>query len=356
MASARLANQQIGQAACGTAAEVVARFGAMQAQDYPGALWAIGLRLPQATEADIEKAIAARTIVRTWPMRGTLHFVAATDVRWMLELLTPRILAGCTRRHQQLELNGAIFARSEKVFTKALRGGKQLGREAMYEVLRQAGISSEGQRGYHILWFLAQQGVLCFGERQGRQPSFALLDEWLPKTPRLSREASLATLACRYFGSHGPATLQDFVWWSGLTVADAKAGIALASAQLTSTQTADTTYWGAADAPPAAPASRTAHLLPAFDEFLLGYRDRSAVLDPRHADRVVPGGNGVFLPIAVIQSRVVGIWKRVIRKNVATVMMRSFVSVGRSNQRALQSAAQHYAGFLRASGASVSFE
>lgn len=182
-----------------------------------------------AVEADIEQALADRTIIRTWPMRGTLHFVAATDVRWMLELLTPRIVANNAQRLlRQFGLDEAVFARSKDLFVRALQGGKRLARNAMYEVLEAGGVSTAGQRGLHILGRLAQAGVICFGAREGKQQTFALLDEWAPTARRMARDEALAEIARRYFTSHGPATLQDFAWWSGLTVANAQAALELA--------------------------------------------------------------------------------------------------------------------------------
>ena len=188
IARLRLLNQQIMPSKCKQPNDVVRTLGAIQAQDYSGALWAIGLRLPGSTQTTIEQAIANRTIVRTWPMRGTLHFVAAADVRWMLELLTPRILSGAARRDQQLGLDEAVYARCRKLFVGALQGGRQLTRDAIYQVLEREKISTDGQRGYHILWRLGQEGVICFGAHEGKQPTFALLDEWVTQCRLARRE------------------------------------------------------------------------------------------------------------------------------------------------------------------------
>ncbi|MHA3775700.1 winged helix DNA-binding domain-containing protein [Verrucomicrobiota bacterium sgz303538] len=343
--SYRLANQQITHPTCKTPQEVVSALGAMQAQDYPGALWAIGLRLPGSTEMDIQQAVADRAIVRTWPMRGTLHFVAAPDVRWMLEHLTPRIIAGSARRQQQLELDGAVFARCEKVFVKALQGGKQLTRDEMYETLERSGITA-GQRGYHILWRLAQEGILCFGAHAGKQPTFALLDEWIPSSPKLERDESLAKLALRYFTSHGPASLHDFVWWSGLKVADARAGIDLAAAQLTHEKVDGQTYWMAVGMAPVQNAEPAVSILPGFDEYLLGYTDRSASLNPVHAQKVVPGNNGMFMPTVVKNGRVVGTWKRTLKTKKALFTATPFASFKKAETRAIEAAAKHYGRFL----------
>lgn len=176
----RLVNQKISGGKFKSPAEVVRWMGAMQAQDYPGALWGVGLRTEESTLAAVEQAIVDREIVRTWPMRGTLHFVPAENVRWMLSLLTPRIVRSAASRHRNLGLDEDIFAKSRTLFEKELQGGKILTRSEMYEMLEQAGISAVGQRGIHILWKLSQEGLLCFGPYKGKQPTFVLLDEWIP--------------------------------------------------------------------------------------------------------------------------------------------------------------------------------
>jgi hypothetical protein len=342
----RLARQQIAPVACKGPGEVVAWLGAMQAQDYLGALWAIGLRLPKATETDIAKAIADRTIVRTWPMRGTLHFVAAADVHWMLKFLTPRIIAGAARRRQQLELDDAIFARCEKVFVRALQGGNQVARDELLGSLQRARISVTGQRGYHILWRLAQEGLICFGAHQGKQPTFVLLDEWAPKTRSLERVEALAELARRYFISHGPATIHDFAWWSGLKVSEARAGIEMTAAHLASETIAGKVHWMSPGRLALRLASPRVHLLPGFDEYMLGYQDRSAALDPQYAQKIVPGSNGMFMPTLVINGRVAGTWKRVVKKKSVVITASPFASLNKTEIRALASAAERYGQFL----------
>lgn len=318
----------------------------MQAQDYPGALWSIGLRLADARQKDIERAIADRTIVRTWPMRGTLHFVAAADVHWMRTLLTPRIIARSAGRHRQLELTNAIFTRAEKIFLKALRGGRQLTREEMFGLLEKSRISPVGQRGYHILWRLSQEGLLCFGTHQGKQPTFTLLDEWLTQGPPLDAEAALAELALRYFTSHGPATMEDFVAWSGLRISEAKAAVHLLSTKLAHESVRAKTYWYSPDQLATPKAPRNAYLLPGFDEFLLGYRDRSSVLAPAYADRICPGSNGMFIPTVILRDQVAGTWSRVIKKSSIAIEAKPFASFSNTAQRAIVVAGKHYSRFL----------
>jgi hypothetical protein len=342
----RLINQQIARAARRSPSEVVAWLGAMQAQDYPGALWAIGLRSESATEADVERAIAERAILRTWPMRGTLHFVAASDVRWMLALLTPRIIAGSASRSRQLELDDAIFSRSRRLFVRALQGGRTLTRDAMSALLEDAKISTAGQRGNHILWRLAQEGVLCFGTREGRQHTFALLDEWAPRAKMLDREEALTELARRYFTSHGPATLRDFVWWSGLKISDGKAGLTMASAHLSRVTMDGVDYWAPHSPALARDSPAPVHLLPGFDQYMLGYADRSAALDPVHSQKIVPGNNGMFMPTIVVRGRVAGTWKRAFKRRAITIEAYPFAPLNKTESRAFATAAKRYGDFM----------
>lgn len=343
----RLANQHLTRPAFERPGDVVRRLGAVQAQDYLGSLWAIGLRTKGATESDVERAIAGRNFVRTWPMRGTLHFVPAPDVRWMLRLLTPRVVARSAGRYRQLELDGRTFARSGEVFARALRGGKRLTRTAMYEALESARISTADQRGLHILSRLAQDGLICFGPREGKQQTFTLLDEWVPEAKPLSRDEALAELARRYFESHGPATLRDFVWWSGLTTTDARAGLEAAAPRLFKEVIGGETYWlpahaGRADSAPKGE-TRDAFLLPVYDEYTVAYRDRTAALNPSDANQT---GNGIFRHVIVIGGRVVGTWTRALKKGGVVITTSPLTKFSPAEARAVASAAKRYGEFL----------
>ena len=341
----RLTNQMISAATCGRPEEVVATLGAMQAQDFAGALWSIGLRLPTATEADVEQAIAGRKIVRSWPMRGTLHFVAAADVHWMLDLLTPRIIRSAKTRAEALELDAKIFARCEKLFLRELTGNRQLTREAMMTLLEENKISTASQRGYHILWRLAQEKVICFGARSGKQHTFALLHEWVAAPKQLERTAALTEIAGRYFTSHGPATLQDFTGWTGLPVADARAGLEGAAARLVQEKIEGKEYWFPRTTAKAAPVTAEGFLLPGFDEFMLGYKDRSAVLEAKQAQKIVPGNNGVFVPSIILNGRVAGTWMRAVKKSVV-ITTSGFKRFTKAEMQMLKPAAERYGRFL----------
>jgi len=346
IAGRRLLSQRIAGAGFERPGEVVSWMGAVQAQDYLGALWALGIRMAAAREDMIEQAIADRTIVRTWPLRGTLHFVAPADLRWMLALLTPRVIAGQRARHRQLELDQATLGRSRDAVTRALEGGRQLTRDALYKTLEAAGIATTGQRGIHILQRLALEGLLCFAAREGKQQTFALLEEWVPAAKTLDHDEALAELAGRYFQSHGPATVQDFTWWAGLTVADAKLGIELAGSRLEREVVEGQATWFAAAAPGArrTPESPAVWLLPSFDEYTVAYKDRSAVLDP--AQGGVTSSNGIFYPVIVLDGRVAGTWRRVFEKGSVVITLSPFIPLKKKEKQAAARAAERYGAFL----------
>ena len=345
----RLANQQIVSSSSSEPANVVARLLAMQAQDYRGALWSIGLRLPDSSVQQVEQAIAERTIVRTWPMRRTLHFVAAGDARWMLRLLTPRAIKGMTGRLAQLEIDDVVLARSRKTLEKALGTRPLLTREEMYTVLARAKISPEGQRGIHIISRLSQEGVLCFGPHQGKAPTFTLLDAWIPPSRELDRDEALATLTSRYFRGHGPATIRDFAWWSGITLGDARAGAAMIGDELREERVKGKSYLVSRNAntvsDDARRHARGMQLLPGFDEYMLGYSDRRIALDLAHSQKIVPGNNGVFLPTIVARGRVIGTWRAAIVRGRMTVTPLPFAPLSASDGRAFASAANRYREF-----------
>ena len=318
--------------------------GAVQAQDYPGALWAIGVRLPNVTDAAVEQAIAQRRIVRTWPMRGTLHFVATADLRWMLALLTPRIIARSVRRlRRDYAITPSVLSRSRNALERALRDGRPVPRPAVYRALESARIATGGQRGLHILWRLAQEGLLCLGPRAGKQPTFVLLDAWVPPAKSLDRSESLVKLARRYFTSHGPATVQDFSWWSGLTASDARAGLEGIERGLTCVTTGGRTYWQSDHVP--RPTPKRAFLLPAYDEYCVAYRDRSGILAPTYARRR-DAGYGILSPTMVYGGQVVGTWQRTLTDGSIVVRTRPFGRLEPSVRRAFAVAARRLGRFV----------
>lgn len=343
IAALRLYNQRIGNPAKDPS-QVVNTLGALQAQDYMQAVWALGLRTRSSSLSEVEQAIAGREILLTWSIRGTLHFVPPEDVKWMLQLCAPRLLTSAGRRLAQLELEDEALERCRKIIYNALRGGKCMSRPDLLQLLEDGGIRTTSQRGYHILWHCAYHGLICFGPLSGKQQTFVLLDEWIPDFRELAFDESVAELARRYFTSHGPATAHDFAWWSGLTLKDARAGLDAIKGELVVYKIHGCEYW-MPNSPAALPGSTSVHLLPGFDEVILGYKDRSAVLSPESAPLIVPGSNGVFLPTIALDGQVVGTWKRNIKKKGAELKLIPFDNLEKHILEKVKLAAEQYAIF-----------
>lgn len=348
IAQRRLRNQQISTHDFDRPEDVVQWFGAMQAQEYYEALWAVGLRTKGAAAATVERAIAERRIVRTWPLRGTLHFVAPNDAKWMLQHFAPKVAAAAASRHRALALTPEVFRRAERVCVSLLRGGRVETRSAVYAALADAGIATTQSRGMHIMWRLAHDGLLCYGPRAGKQPTFTLLEEWVPNAPSMDRASALTELALRYFRSHGPAQLKDFAWWGGITLSDARMAAEGAGARLRTETFDGTTYWcDVKERAPRRSARLLAHLLPVFDEYTVAYRDRSAVLAARHTLKVNAGG-GLIRPIIVIEGVVRGTWKRASAETRASISLTRFGRLPRMENEAVHAAIAQYQRFWNA--------
>ncbi|MDO9398543.1 MAG: winged helix DNA-binding domain-containing protein [Herbiconiux sp.] len=300
--------------------EVVSRLLALQAQDFGQAVWALGIRSPGATRDTVFAALDDGSVVRSWPMRGTLHFTTPDDLRWMLSVTASRTVSGVAARQRQLDIDDALVARAGTIAEAELRGGGSFSREEFFALLEADGITTGGQRGQHLIWRLAHRGLLCWGPTRASQQAMVLLDEWAPATREVGREEALGEFVLRYVAGHGPTTLADFCWWSKVTVADATRGLQRVRDQLDEVQIGGQALLVALGAP-AVPsrASGGRMLLPGFDEFLLGYRSRRPALAEADVERVVPGSNGIFLPMAVSGGHVVGTWRRAVRSTSVSV-------------------------------------
>lgn len=342
----RLHNQKLSSPDFDKPADVVRWFGAMQAQDFQAAKWALALRLRNATNALIESAYDEGRILRTHVMRPTWHFVAPEDIRWLLQLTAPRVNIKSGPNYRKLELDAASFKRSNKVVASALQGGKHLTRSELKNLLNRSGIAADDPvRLVHILLRAELDGVVCSGPLVGKQFTYSLLDERVRATKMLSRDEALAKLARRYFTAHGPATVQDFVWWSGLTVGDANLGVELIDRHLRKAMVEEQFYLGPRPFRAAAPCMYSAHLLPAFDEYNVAYKARQLVVDVRASLK-----NWDLLdPTILVDGKAVGKWKRT--GNNRSLMITLNVSNGlkKSEKLAVVAAAERYTAFLGAS-------
>lgn len=351
IARLRLHNQRLSTTTFTNPVDVVGWLGAVQSQDYAGAKWALGQRVKNATDAAIEQAFNEGLILRTHVMRPTWHFVKPEDIRWMLALTAPRILAQSATYFRKLELDKATFKRSNAVLTKALKGGKQLTRAELMSALKKNGVTNDNLlRFTYLIVYAELEGILCSGARRGKQFTYALLEERVLHTQTLERDEALAELAKRYFLSHGLATLQDFVWWSGLTVTDARKGLDSIRSSLISEVENGQTYWFANSIPTRVP-TPTVHLLPNYDEYTVGYTDRSAIFDKQHNQKLDSRGNFLFNHVIVVNGRVVGTWKRTLKKSEVVIELVPFSTLTNAEKRAVADAAERYGKFL---GLSVS--
>ena len=310
----RLAAQRLVGEREPTAADAVRRLLAEQGQDLPGALTSVALRTTGRSRAEVAAALDSGEVVRSWPMRGTLHLVAADDLPWMLELLGTRALGGVEKRWAYLGLDRAQCEQAREAVLAALARKDRWSRTELLAAIAEGGVATTGQRGYHLLWYLSQTGTLCQGPTDGlRDQLYVALDDWIPAPRRLDPDEALAELAQRYFSGHGPATVQDLCRWSATGVREVRSALAQVRDRLESVTVEGTEHL----MDPATPDRLAAAgaeadgvlLLPGFDEYVLGYSDRTAVLPAEHSEKIVPGVNGVFRPTVVRRGQVVGVWR-----------------------------------------------
>jgi len=345
IASARLFNQQIEGTKFKTVKDIVGWMGGMQAQDYAMAKWAIGIRLADSIDQEVEAAINHAEIIRIHVLRPTWHFVSADDVYWMLELTAPQIKTSLKSRHKQLGLTETIFTKSKTIMANALSGGKDMTREELLSELGKAKIALNENRASHLLVQAELDGIVCSGTTRRGKQTYALLEERVPKPNSLTRDEGVAKLAGKYFASHGPATLQDFVWWSGLSMNDAKHAIELASVDLHSETIDSRSYWFTDFSPSPKYDPEAVYLLPAYDEFLISYEDRSASLIYEDFNKTV-STNGIFRPIIVVDGQVAGIWKRNIKPGKVIIETELFKQSDNSLPGLIEKASIKYGRFL----------
>ena len=352
IAWARLHCQRLAAGRLTRPAEVVGWLGAVQAQEYPFAKWGLALRMRRATDASVERAFTAGAILRTHVLRPTWHFVTPADIRWLLTLTAPRVRAAVAYYDRQLGITPAVITRADRAVARALSGGVELTRAELRAVLAGAGVAVEGtQRLAHVIMHAELDGVICSGARRGKQFTYALLDERAPTPRTRSHDEALAELARRYFASHGPAQLKDFAWWSGLTSAEARAGVEMARPHLIEEEIEGKSYWFAAEGTKFEPPARAAYLLPPYDEYLIAYKDRSAALDPALWR---PGaGRDPYAAPVVLGGRVIGGWRRTASSQAASVTLELPKRVRGTDALLVEEAARRYGAFL---GLDVSLE
>lgn len=342
----RLHNQLLSQTELIRPSQVVDWLGAVQSQDYAGAKWAIAQRTKGLTDAGIDQAFNEGKILRTHFLRPTWHFVTPEDIRWMLALTGPRVHAGNAFMYRQLELDRAIIHKSYKVLEKALQGNKHLTRTELASYFKKSGILAEGQRLSYFMMSAELDGIICSGPRQGKQFTYALLEERAPKVKTLSHDEALAEIIRRYFCTRGPATWQDFTWWSGLTISDAKKGIEMVRPQFVDEMIDGTRYWYDSSVSPVKEKSPTAHLLPNYDEYFIGFKDRSAIGNViKRAN--LDGNDPAFIAhVIILDGQIVGGWKRTLKKDAVIIELKLITKLTEAENQAIMVAIEQYGKFL----------
>ena len=342
----RLRNQRLIGPGIKKPADIVSWLGAVQAQEFAVAKWALGLRSPGLTEADVDHAFEDGAIVRTHILRPTWHFVAPEDIRWMQKLTGPRVQRLSASYHRNVGLDQRAFARSRRVLESSLRDGRHLTRAALGAAHTRARIQVDGLRLAFLMMQAELDLVICSGPRQGKQFTYALLDERVPHAKRLDGDEALSELVRRYFQSHGPATVRDFVWWSGLTVAQTKAGLAALGRDIESRELNGLTYWSMPSARrSASPSGPIVHLLPIYDEYLNALRDRSLARDP--SGPAVTVADFVGFPNQLLVDGILrGAWKREATSRQTRILVKPFRPLNKKEARALKDAAGAYSAFL----------
>lgn len=342
----RLHNQKLTSSDRLTSEQLVAWLGAVQAQDYPAAKWALGLRARGLGDADVEQAFNDGKILRTHVLRPTWHFVSPGNIRWLLALSGPRVHALNAHYYRQAGLDDKTIKKSSALIQRSLAGGKHLTRVELAERLTRAKISAEGLKLAYLMMHAELEGVICSGPRHDKQFTYALLDERAPKTQPITRDEALARLAERYFTSHGPATLRDFTCWSGLLVRDAKVGIELAKPALVEEAIDGRQHWSAATtSAPAKKRTSNAYLLPNYDEYLIAYKDRPAADSSRAANMEARSG-GAFPHHLVIDGRLAGSWRRTVKANSVAIEVAPYKALSKAQARAVTGEADCYGEFL----------
>lgn len=350
----RLANQWLAPRPDVGAVEVVEHLGALQSQEIWSGRWSIGARSIALDVAAVDSATDRAEILRTWPLRNTVHFIPAIDAQWMLALAETFAYKGIERRRAHLGLDEADARRAVELLGSFLSDGEPKLRPDCLAALADAGLLADPSHGYHLLWMAAQNGVTAFGPQRGSQSTFVRLDLWVPELRRLTRDEALAELAFRYFDSHGPVAAVEMRRWSGLGAKDVKRGIALADDRLAEVATefgpmlmgaTGAASLGATAVDPPDP-DRSVLLLSGFDEYVLGYGDRSAIMDDGRLQQVVPGNNGMFRPTIVDDGFIIGVWTRKVTRTRVDISLEPFAALDKRQRIGVARAAEEYGAFL----------
>ena len=304
----RLANQRLISTKFETCVDVVSHFGAVQSQDYPMAKWAVGIRMRKASDSDIEMSVNSGDIIRTHILRPTWHFVSCKDIRWMMELSAPFVKKATQYIDRQVGLTDEIFKKVWKIIKVELEHEDNLTKEDLTDRLAKKKIKVDSLLATQILIRAELEMRLCSGVRKEKKATYSLFDRRVRESEKISKKDSLVKLASVYFNSRSPATVKDFMWWSGLSLSDAKFGISGLGENLKCTPIDGLNYLYIENAD--YPNKKISALLPSYDEYMVGYSEGRNIAFPPAVDKSFLG-NGIFKPIVLSDNTIVGIWKKI---------------------------------------------
>lgn len=342
----RLYNQLLSGNRMKEAHEIVSHMGAMQSQAFDMARWAIGVRLSGSTDRDIANAINSGTVIRTHILRPTWHFVAAEDIHWMFDLSSPRIRPVYLSYYKMNRIEESHIRKTNRIIEKALIDHNHLTKTEITEVLQAEGIDTDPYIISQILSRAEIDGIICNGRIKEKKQTFALLHEWAPKTNTLSKEEALEKLARKFFTSHAPATLQDFIWWSGLLASDCKKALELIKDNFISEEFNGKTFRMKNDLTLPPESKDSALLLPQFDELVVSYKDRSEMIEDEHYGKVMTK-NGLFSPTVMLNGKIIGSWRKVMNKKKPEVEISFFEKTPKKTEELFKEAKKRYVDFLR---------
>ena len=341
----RILSQQLATPQFDTPQELIRWMGAMQAQEYTMSKWAIGTRLKSGSLAQVEKALERGEIIRTHIMRPTWHFVPAEDLRWMLQLSGQRVKKSFDSYAKKFGVPESTHTACASLLETILRDHNHLTKLEIAEALKHAGITDNTSLAEYFIGRAESSGLLCSGADKDKKVTYALIDERIPSTKELHKDEALAKLARRYFQSHSPAGFQDFLWWSGLTITETRHAIHLIEGELIKDRYAEHELFVHESWVESKPSGDVVHFLPSFDEYLISYKDRSTVLDPKHYPKAF-NNFGIFYPVILHNGKIVGNWKKVTKKSGTTIETTFFEKKTKVNKKLIKEAEQRFLSYL----------
>ena len=339
----RLIAQQLSGTSLNTATEMVRWFGAVQAQEYAQTKWGMGLRLPHLSDASIENEIMKGAILRTHLLRPTWHFVTAEDISWLLQLTAPRVEAINAFMYRKLELDTAIFYKCNRIILKILNDGKHLTRDEINTAFKKNKIEANGLRLSYIMMHAELEGVVCSGKRRGNQFTYTLLEEIIDKSKTCNKEEALAELAKRYFQSRGPATVRDFATWSGLTIKECLRAIEMQRSNLEKLVFENNDHYFLPAQKQAKKTMPGIQLLPIYDEYIMGYKDRSAILEFKNTS--APAHPFYFDCMIIDKGQIIGTWKRTIGQKQVELYYHLFTPFTQKQEKAFNNSIKRFGRF-----------